>query len=92
MQLRVSPVALAWRPFNLTWIDAETRDALQQDRQRPSVAGTPKRFSPAFINMLHRTIDRGHLTARKAAKAVGVNLAQLADLFSEHSLTPPFEL
>ncbi|MBE0509536.1 MAG: ImmA/IrrE family metallo-endopeptidase [Gammaproteobacteria bacterium] len=92
MQLRVAPVALAWRLFNLSWIDAKTREALIQERQRPSVAGTPKRFSPAFINMLHRAIDRGHLSARKAAKAVGVNLAQLVDLFAEHSLSPPFEL
>ena len=92
MQLRVAPVALAWRLFNLNWIGTETRDALQQERQRPSVAGTPKRFSPAFVNMLHRAIGRGHLSARKAAKAMGATLTQLVGLFSEHSLSSPFEL
>lgn len=92
MQLRVAPVALAWRLFNLNWIGTETRDALQQEHQRPSVAGTPKRFSPAFVNMLHRAIDRGHLSARKAAKTMGATLTQLVDLFSEHSLSSPFEL
>ena len=78
--------------INLNWIGTETRDALQQEHQRPSVAGTPKRFSPAFINMLHRAIDRGHLSARKAAKAMGATLTQLVDLFAEHSLPTPFEL
>ena len=92
MQLRVAPVALAWRLFNLNWIGTETRDALQQEHQRPSVAGTPKRFSPTFINMLYRAIDRGHLSARKAAKAMGATLTQLVDLFAEHSLSSPFEL
>ena len=92
MRLRVAPVALAWRLFNLNWIGRETRDALQQEHQRPSMAGALKRFSPAFINMLHRAIDRGHLSARKAAKAMGATLGQLVDLFTEHSLSSPFEL
>jgi Zn-dependent peptidase ImmA (M78 family)/transcriptional regulator with XRE-family HTH domain len=91
-QLRVAPMALAWRLFNLNWISMETRDVLIQEHQRPSVAGTPKRFSPAFTNMLHRAIDRGHLSARKAAKAMGASLTQLVDLFAEHSLPAPFEL
>jgi hypothetical protein len=42
--------------------------------------------------MLHRAIDRGHLSARKAAKAMGTTLTQLVDLFAEHSLPSPFEL
>ena len=88
-QLRVTPVALAWRLFNLKWIGTETRDALQQERQRPCVAGTPKRFFPAFINMLHPAIDRGHLSARKAAKAIGVTVPELVDLFAEYSLSSP---
>jgi len=92
MQLRVSPAALAWRLFNLNWIGEEARDVLKREHQRPSVAGTPKRFSPTFINMLHRAIDRGHLSVRKAAKAMGATLPQLVDLFTEHSLTAPFAL
>ena len=91
-QLRVTPVALSWRLLNLKWIGRETQDALQQEFQRPSVAGAPKRFSPAFINMLHTAIDRGHLSARKAAKAIGATLPDLVDLFAEHSLPSPFDL
>jgi Zn-dependent peptidase ImmA (M78 family)/transcriptional regulator with XRE-family HTH domain len=91
-QLRVAPVSLAWRLFNLKWIDEAAREALRKEYQRPSVAGTPKRFSPTFVGMLHHAIDRGRLSARKAAKAMGMNLSQLVDLFAEHSLTAPFEL
>jgi len=91
-QLRVAPTALAWRLFNLNWIGVEERQVLIHEQQRPSVVSTPKRFSSTFVNMLHRAIDRGHLSARKAAKAIGANLPQLVDLFAEHSLPAPFEL
>jgi antitoxin component of RelBE/YafQ-DinJ toxin-antitoxin module len=42
--------------------------------------------------MLHRAIDHGRLSARKAAKAMGMSLTQLVDLFAEHSLAAPYEL
>lgn len=90
-QLRVAPVSLAWRLYNLKWIDPTTRRLLQE-HHAGTVAGAPKRFSPAFVGMLHRAIDRGQLSARKAAKAMGMNLMQLVDLFDEHSRPAPFEL
>jgi Zn-dependent peptidase ImmA (M78 family) len=89
-QLRVAPTALAWRLYNLRWIGDDVRRALMAERQRTSI-GTPKRFSPRFVEMLQRAIDRGTLSARKAAKAVEMNLSQLADLFGEHGLPVPFE-
>lgn len=91
-QLRVAPAALAWRLFNLRWISAATRRALVAEHQRMSVAGAPKRLSPGFVQMLERAIDHGRLSARKAAKALDMNLSQLADLFGEHGLPVPFEL
>lgn len=91
-QLRVAPAALAWRLFNMKWIDEGTREALRHERQRASLAGTPKRFSTGFAGLLHSAIDRGRLSARKAAKAMGMSLPQLSDLFTEHSLAAPFEL
>jgi len=91
-ELRVAPAALAWRLFNMKWIDEASCDALRRERQRAPVSGTPKRFSPAFVGMLHRAVDRGRLSARKSAKAMGMSLSQLASLFTEHSLAAPFEL
>lgn len=89
-ELRVAPVALAWRLFNMKWIDDAARQALLQEHQRPSTAGTPKRLSLNFVTMLHAAIDKGRLSVRKTAKALGMTLPQLAELFTEHSLPPPF--
>lgn len=89
-ELRVAPVALAWRLFNMKWIEKAACMALQQEHQRPSTAGTPKRLSINFVTMLHTAIDKGRLSVRKAAKALGMTLPQLADLFTEHSLPVPF--
>jgi Zn-dependent peptidase ImmA (M78 family) len=91
-ELRVAPTALAWRLFNMKRIDEGTRDALMFERQQPSVAGTPRRFSLSFVAMLHEAIDRGQISARKAAKAMDMNLPKLSELFAEHSLATPFEL
>ncbi len=91
-RLRVAPEALAWRLFNLKLIGNDTQRALAAVHQPASLGGTPKRLSPAFVQMLERAIDRGRLSARKAAKALDMNLSQLADLFGEHGLPVPFEL
>ena len=91
-QLRVAPSALAWRLFNLSWIDKSMVEALKAERQRLAHSPAPKRFSPSFVGMLHRAIDRGQLSARKAARTMGMNLSQLAELFAEHSMASPFEL
>lgn len=91
-RLRVTPLALAWRLFNLKLIDDDTRCSLGQQKQRPSVAGLPKRFSPAFVQHLHEALDRGQLSARKAAKAMGLGLGGLNELFAEYGLPAPFEL
>ena len=91
-EFQVAPVALAWRLANLGLIGDEMRGALLSEHQRTPARGVPKRFSPGFAMMLHRAIERGRVSARKAAKALDMNLSQLADLFGEHGLAVPFEL
>ncbi len=90
--LRVAPVALAWRLFNLKLISDETRRNLSQEKQRPSVSGPPRRFSLLFVEMLHEALNKGQLSARKAAKAMGLGLGGLSELFAEYGLTAPFEI
>lgn len=90
--LRVAPISLAWRLFNLDLIDVDTRRNLSHEKQRSSVSGPPKRFSPTFVKMLHDALENGRLSARKAAKAMGLGLSGLNELFAEHDLSPPFEL
>lgn len=91
-QLRVAPVALAWRLFNLKRISESTRRSLSQEKQRPSASGRPKRFSPTFVRMLHEVLKNGRLSARKAAKAMGLGLSGLTELFAQYDLAAPFDL
>ena len=90
--LHVAPIALAWRLFNLNLIDADTRQELSQEKQRPSASGTPKRFSESFVRMLHEALEKGRLSARKAAKTMGMGLGDLGELFAQYDLPAPFEL
>lgn len=90
--LRVAPRSLAWRLFNLKLISDDTRNRLLLEKQRPSLSGPPKRFSPSFVQMLHEALENGRLSARKAAKALGLDLCGLTGLFAEHDLTAPFDL
>jgi Zn-dependent peptidase ImmA (M78 family)/transcriptional regulator with XRE-family HTH domain len=89
--LRVAPVALAWRLFNLKLITENARRLLVQERQR-SVSGPPKRFSPSFVRMLHQALEQGRISARKAAKAMGLGLGGLTELFAQYDLAAPFDL
>lgn len=90
--LRVAPVALAWRLFNLKLISDDTRRSLSLETQRSSVSGPPKRFSPTFVRMLHEALENGRISARKAAKAMGLGLGGLTELFAQYDLPAPFEL
>ena len=91
-RLRVAPVTLAWRLLNLNFIDEATRCSLSQEKQRLSVSGPPRRFSPTFVKRLHEALENGRLSARKAAKAMGLGLGGLTELFIQYELTTPFEL
>jgi len=68
------------------------RRRLSLETQRPSVSGPPKRFSPTYVKMLHEALENGRLSARKAAKAMGLGLGGLTELFAQYDLTAPFEL
>jgi Zn-dependent peptidase ImmA (M78 family)/transcriptional regulator with XRE-family HTH domain len=89
-KLRVSPKALAWRLFNLNWINKDIAHGLRQEHQPSAVL--PKPFSENFIKLLYDAIEQGRLSARKAAKAMSMNLLQLKELFIEYSLSTPFDL
>jgi Zn-dependent peptidase ImmA (M78 family)/DNA-binding XRE family transcriptional regulator len=90
--LKVSPVALAWRLLNIGMIDDNTRKVLSLEKQRSSVSVPPKRFSESFVRMLHHALEHGRISARKAAKAMGLGLSGLTELFSQYELTAPFDL
>jgi Zn-dependent peptidase ImmA (M78 family)/transcriptional regulator with XRE-family HTH domain len=89
-QLRVSVSALGWRLRALSRIDDDTREKLARVRS-PEPAGTqPKLFSESFVKQLHTALDKGQLTARKAAKTLGLSLHELGQLFVIYELPDPF--
>lgn len=92
VKLRVSTEALAYRLLNLGRIDNDTLQILKKERPGNQSTETPKPFSPNFVKMLHKAIDSGKLSARKAAKSVSMNLTAFGELFTAYSLAVPFEL
>jgi len=90
--LQVAPSALAWRLFNLSWIDAKTLQLLKAQPNKSSQRSMPKRFSDQYMTMLYEAIDQGQLSARKACKTLGMSLPELKTLFKEHALPVPFEI
>ena len=91
-RLRVSVEALSWRLYRLGRIDRRTREALAAVRAIASNELPPKPFSHSFVAMLHTALDRGWLTARKAASAMGMTLGELKGLFLTHEIASPFDL
>lgn len=92
IELKVSPSALAYRLYNLKWIEQETMNTLKKHTLPIRNDCIIKRFQPVFINMLYKAIDQGQLSARKAAKTLNMNLSHLTELFTEYNLPAPFEL
>lgn len=93
-QLQVSTQALAYRLYNLKMIDQPTCLALcKPNGATPRCkADTPKLLSGSFVSLLHDGIARGHISARKAAKALSMTLDQLAELMREHEKNVPFAI
>lgn len=90
-KLQVTTEALSWRLKNLGRIDDVTRVQLASVK-RSDNQEVPKLFSAAFIEKLHIALDRGRLSARKAAKTLSMTLFELTQLFDAHGMSVPFEL
>lgn len=88
-KLKVSTDALGWRLRALGRIDEATRMALVQAPRAPLTDDVPNLFSERFAKELHVALDKGRLSARKAAKALGMTLSELAQLFVTYELSDP---
>jgi Zn-dependent peptidase ImmA (M78 family)/transcriptional regulator with XRE-family HTH domain len=87
----VSTAALAYRLFNLRWIDGATRDELKAMPLEGGNIERPKLFSAKFTALLAQALHEGRLSPRKAAKLLSFNLDKLAELFTQWGLAAPFE-
>jgi Zn-dependent peptidase ImmA (M78 family) len=91
-ELQVSTKALAFRLFNAGMIDKRTCAALQEVRFPKVQSPDLKLFSESFVSLVHDGIARGHVSSRKAAKAVSMTLEELASLMRDYNKTVPFSI
>jgi len=84
---QVSPSALSYRLLNLGLISKETQKKLEQCRSADRTETRP--FSDSFVRMLHEAIGRGRLSARKAAKLLGLEFDDLLSVFKQYNLSSP---
>jgi Zn-dependent peptidase ImmA (M78 family)/DNA-binding XRE family transcriptional regulator len=91
-KLQVSITALGWRLLSLGRINEATRLALLQGQRTEMKDQPPQLFSAGFVKLLHVALDKGRISARKAAKGLGLSLNQLSELFPAYGLSKPFTL
>ena len=94
--LHVSPSALTWRMVNLRYISKAKADRILEAPKWPASKAAPEpcpqRMSRRFIEVLGWGITQGHLSVRRAANILDTTLEDMAAMFREHSLKPPFDL
>ncbi len=89
-RMQVSTAALAFRLVNAKMIDKPTCEKLRNLKLPKFQNEEPKLLSETFVTLLHDGIARGHVSARKAAKALSMTLEQLASLMREYDKSVPF--
>jgi len=92
-QFLVSGKALYYRLKNLGWITTE--DQMEVNFERMSWQDNsekPKLYSQQFVGMLHERLTGGWLTVRRVAQLLDCTIEDLAGVFQEYGLKPPFEL
>lgn len=96
--LQVSGSALYWRLRNLGWLT--DGDALGIDLGRLVSRVDPGRVAPSdrplysqvFVTRLHKVLDSGLVSVRKAAALLDCTIEDLVDLFKSYNLPVPFDL
>lgn len=94
-ELGVSGQALFYRLKALSWIPAEEELRIDFERlkwhgreQRESEK--PKLYSPKFVEMLHRMLDGGWISVRRAAALLNCTVEDLVNLFRSYGKKAPF--
>lgn len=91
--MSVSPQAMLWRLVNLRHVSraAGERITLERERSAPGEP-LPPLFGRRFLGVLAWAIDRGEISARRAATLTDVSVEGLHSLFTAHEVAPPYEL
>lgn len=96
-ELDVSSSALRWRLVSLGLLTKKTaqavpESALRNNGRAAEEAEAPPLFSRPFMEVIGASIDKGHMSVRRAAALVGLAIEDLHDLFEAHGLEFAIEL
>ncbi len=92
-ELRVSPAALYWRAVNLDLIAKDAMESKALCRiAEAAVESRPNLYSAEFVARLHKVLDRGEVSVRKAASLLDCTMDDLKALFAAYKLNLPFAL
>jgi Zn-dependent peptidase ImmA (M78 family)/transcriptional regulator with XRE-family HTH domain len=90
-ELQVSAIALYWRLVNLGLINKDDYPFPPVPKVKAMASReVPKLYNRAFVQRLHKVLDRGHLTALRAAEVLDCSFTELVQLFRSYELEPPF--
>lgn len=92
-KMEVSSTAMYWRLKNLGWFSNEEESLIDQGQLKWSDSKQARNlYSKLFMDKLYSVLDRGLLSVRKAASLLDCSVYELADLFNNYDMEPPFEL
>lgn len=92
-ELRISPAALYWRAVNLDLIAKDAMETKALGRiAEPAAESRPNLYSAGFVARLHKVLDRGEVSVRKAAALLDCSMDDLKALFAAYKLGVPFAL
>ena len=95
--LQVTATALKWRLVALGRLDAAQANkildaALRNNGRDIRGRKPPPLYSKGFMEVVALAIDKGHLSARRAADLLDMTLDDLADLFATHGVKATIDL
>ena len=96
-ELHVTADALRRRLVSLDMLGKSTarelpEQALRRNGRRSESTAPPALFSEPFMDVIGRAIHRGRISVRRTARLLELSIDDLADLFSAHGLSCPFDL
>jgi transcriptional regulator with XRE-family HTH domain/Zn-dependent peptidase ImmA (M78 family) len=91
-RLGVTAKNLKWRLVNSGWapaVAAVDNEALARAARDRGLSDPPAPFSKAFMRTLALALDKGHISARRAAALLEITVEDLADLCVLHGVERP---
>lgn len=86
---QVSVTAVHWRLVALRLLSAVTKMPEIKSSYLEHLADTPALFSRTFVSVIAEAIEKGLISASRAAKLLNISRSALRELFAAHDLPAP---